>query len=159
MVALALVMVIVGALRSDRPDEGPYHHTTVYVTSPWMGNYTSSGSEHWCATFFICSLTPRDAPVHWRDLTVRILSPAGEVILGPTLLEPRGLPFSDWPSNATGGPEVGYIEAAMAPEDADVNDAIVVWGLTEADEGATVQLFGADEMISMLQLPVDFHAG
>jgi len=159
IIILGLIVVLEGIQLANGPDEGPYHLTTINVASPRMDNYTSGGNEYWCATIAINRVTPRDTPVYWKDLTVRIKTLTGAVIIGSTPLESCRIPFHEWPSNGTISLDVGYIEAAEAPGQADAGDAIVISGLTEADGGAVVEILGAGYLIGWVGLPFDFHAG
>jgi hypothetical protein len=156
LVAVVLTMVIVAFLwLAPFEDDTHPSHITVNIASPSVMQRQVDGQAHWDAVLNINKITPRDENVRWTQVGVVVRSAEGSVLdTTSPLHQDRGV-YDDY-SGGTVYVEFWFIETS-GDDRLSAGDAIKITGMTEAYEGATIELVRGGDRIGSIVLPTEFY--
>jgi hypothetical protein len=156
-VIIIILVVAIAAVYFWGPDydDTGYEHTKVNIAFPDVNSRDVGGSVHWDATLNINKVTPKDERIRWNQLRVVVKGADGSV------LNPHSSMDQDWGiyddgSDGSVDVEFWFVETTTGDTFLSAGDAVRLTGLTEAYEGAHVELHVAGERVASITLPTDF---
>ena len=153
MVAITVVLAaVLWLMVSGMISTGNESKTTVNIASPVVQQVMRPGIG-WDVTMNINKITPSDVKVLWTELKLTIKSASGSI------LQVQISPVADiapavYPNVGTLG--IYFVEVTAGDTKLGAGDALKVTGMTNAFEGAHIELSKGGQLIGSSDLPTNF---
>jgi hypothetical protein len=153
LIAIPLVIAIMwlGILTSVIEEET--EKVTINMASPDVTQRTITDQVYWDAELVINKITPDLVLVSYTDVRVIVKSADGSVLI--TATEPLPDDSSDYDDGSDGTVDVQVWYDSFTTIMVE-GDSFKLTGMTDAYEGATVQIMHNDRLIGSTILPTDF---
>ena len=136
--------------------ETVHEEITLNIGIPSVVQRTISDEAYWDASLNINKLTPKDETVPWSDIRVVVKSALGSVLNAMT--RPNADDPFEYDDGSDGSVDVQFWYDTTIPGNDFVmaGDTILITGMTDDYEGATIEIFYLGEQIGDTTLQTNF---
>jgi hypothetical protein len=156
VVVVATAMVALDGMGWLVQDPDPHVDIHLVLASPSVTTRGIANVTHWDAVLDIQKVTPQDSRASWVGIEITVEAEDGSELLVGATPQPDH-PFSyDDAANGWVDVEVWFIEATPVDVFVDVGDAIVITGMDDRYEGASIVIRSLGDQIGKILLPLNF---